>query len=102
MFFIEVVVASVNLMLAHIGPLQLKLWSISWDCHSLGNLFVCVHILGLVFGWETKGIWTRVLHRSYSYIDKLDVRILNHPNRTLQLKLWSISQDCHNLGYLSI
>ena len=38
--------------------------------------------LGPIFGWEMDGIWARVLHRSCSFICELDVRILNHPNRT--------------------
>ena len=36
--------------------------------------------LGLVFGWETEGIWACVLHISFTYICELDVRLLNHPN----------------------
>ena len=36
--------------------------------------------LGLVFGWETEGIWTRVLHRSCGCICELDVRLVNHSN----------------------
>ena len=43
--------------------------------HSIFNL-------GLVFGWETYGIWTCVLHRSCICICKLDFRLLNHLNRT--------------------
>ena len=38
--------------------------------------------LGPIFGWETKGIWACVLHKSFSYICVLDVRILNYPNWT--------------------
>ena len=37
---------------------------------------------GTSFGWETKGIWTHVLHRSCNCICELDVRLLNHPNWT--------------------
>ena len=36
--------------ITRIGPLQLKLWSISHVFRSLGCLLVCVRILGLVFG----------------------------------------------------
>ena len=39
-------------------------------------------ILGLIFRWEIKGFWTRVLHVNSSYISELDVRLLNHQNRT--------------------
>ena len=39
-------------------------------------------ILGQVFGWEIKGLWTHVHHRSCSCISELDVRVLNHPNWT--------------------
>ena len=53
MFFMEVVSVSVKLMLGflitQIGPLQLKLWSISFlGLPQLKLLFVCVHILGLI------------------------------------------------------
>ena len=41
-----------------------------------------VHILGLVFGWETEGIWTHVLHRSCGCNYEIDVRLLNQPIRT--------------------
>ena len=41
-----------------------------------------VQILGLDFGWETEGVWTRVLHRSCIFICELDVRLLNDPNWT--------------------
>ena len=76
MFFIEVVFAIVNLMLGfriiQIGPLHLKLWSISFMRLSQVRLFNCF--------WEIKGIWTHVLHRSCNYNCELDVRLLNHPN----------------------
>ena len=32
-----------------------------------------VQILGLIFGWINKAIWTSVLHGNYSCIYKLDV-----------------------------
>ena len=52
MSFIKVVAAFVKLILGFrinkFGPLQPKLWSISWDFHNLGYLFVCVQILGLI------------------------------------------------------
>ena len=37
---------------------------------------------GNSFRWENNKIWTRVLHRSCSCICKIDVRLLNHLNRT--------------------
>ena len=52
----------------------------SRDCHNLGCLIVYVQNSGLVFGWETEEIWTRVLHRSCSCNCELDVRPLNRPN----------------------
>ena len=39
-------------------------------------------ILGLVFGWEVKGIWQCVLQVNCIHINELDVRILNFSNRT--------------------
>ena len=51
-------------------------------CDNLGCLIVSVQNLKLVFSWETKGIWTCVLHRSCSSICELDVRLLNNPNWT--------------------
>ena len=48
--------------------------------------------LGLVFDWETEGIWTHVLHRSCSCICELDVRLLNHLNWTSTAQLMVHSQ----------
>ena len=46
-------------------------------------LILCTcRILALVLGYETKGIWTQILHRNCSCICELDVRLLNHPNWT--------------------
>ena len=39
-------------------------------------------ILGYIFGGETEGIWTSVLHGNCNCICELDVRLLNHPNWT--------------------
>ena len=47
----------VRLLNPLIGPLQLTLWSISWDCLSLGCCSVCVQILGLGFGDDFVLTW---------------------------------------------
>ena len=52
-----------------------------WECCPVLILHTG-RILAMVFSWQTKGIWTRVPQRSCSYINELDVRILNHPNWT--------------------
>ena len=56
------------------------------ECWNVGMLpcliLSIVWILGLVFGWQNKGLWTHVLHRSCSYIYELDARLLNHQNWT--------------------
>ena len=43
--------------------------------------------LGLIFGWEMKGILARVLHRSCSFICDLNVRLLNNSNQTFIAQL---------------
>ena len=53
-----------------------------WGCGNAAPVLI-LHtswILGLVFDWETKGIWTQVFHSNFSCINELDVRLLNHPN----------------------
>ena len=53
-----------------------------WGCGNATPVLI-LHtgrILGLVFSWETKGIWTQVFHRNYICINELDGRLLNHPN----------------------
>ena len=38
--------------------------------------------LGLVFGWEIKGIWPCVLQVNCKRISEIDVRLLNYLNLT--------------------
>ena len=52
-----------------------------WECCPILILHTG-RILAPIFGRETEGIWTRVLHRSCICICELDVKILNHPNWT--------------------
>ena len=74
-----------------------------WECCPVLTLHI-VQNLGLVFGWETEGIWTHVLHRSYRCNCELDVRLLNNPNWTFTSQVMDhfIPGDYHSLGYLII
>ena len=38
--------------------------------------------LGLILGWEKVILWTIILQENCISILELDVRLLNHPNRT--------------------
>ena len=87
MFFIEVVtsiiILNLGFLITQIGPLQLKLWSISFPGLPQLRLFNCLcEEFGTGFRLGNRGIWTRVLHRSFSGICEIDVRFLNHPNWT--------------------
>ena len=76
--FMEIVSVSKNLMLGF-EALKLDLYNSSYSPFS-GTATGCpiltpytVQILGLIFGWEKEGIWTRVLHGNYSCICKIYV-----------------------------
>ena len=59
MFSMEIIAEVVNLMLGfritQIGPLEFKLWPISFlELSQLRLLTVCVQVLGLIFSWKKK------------------------------------------------